>query len=130
MTNKAKRVANLEQRTFLVICSDGPDAPALRLEHLMPHANHMATNNEQYLVAGPISSDIAGPFAGSFFLIAADTEADARDLMSKDPYIKAGVFETITVQQVVPSCGRWLGGITWDSEEAAAIAREQASRID
>ena len=130
MTKRAKRVANFEQPAFLVVCNDGPDAPALRLEYLMRHADHMEANNDRYLIAGPISTDIAGPFEGSFFIIAADSEGDARALMDCDPYVASGVFETITVRQVVPSCGRWLGGITWDKEAAAEIASRQASKVD
>ena len=98
-------------------CLDGPDTEPKRLEHLEGHLIHIENNNEHYRVAGPMRQKPGGDIVGSFFLIAADSEADAWDMMQGDPYINSGMYASITVHQVVPACGEWMGGVIWDREE-------------
>ncbi len=116
MTQSALQVPKLDQATYMFTCMDGPDTGPLRLEHLEGHLVHIENNNEKYRVAGPMRKDSGGDIAGSFFLIAADSEAQAWDIMRGDPYIESGMYASITVHHIVPACGAWMGGVIWDRE--------------
>ena len=61
--------------------------------------------------------DNDGDILGSFFLVAADSEDEAWAIMKGDPYIESGMYASITVHQIVPACGDWMGGVIWDREE-------------
>ena len=43
----------------------------------------------------------------SFLVVEADSAADATRLMERDPYCKAGVWETMTVREFKASVGQW-----------------------
>ena len=120
MSERAKRVSKLETETYLFFCKDGEKTPPLREEHLFGHLDHIEANNQHYRVAGPMRDEASGKITGSFFLIAADSEEDAWAVMNGDPYIKSDMFESITVQHLVPACGEWLGGVIWDQNEIRA----------
>lgn len=120
MTVLAKQVDKLPTQTFLVICMDGPKTPSLRLKHLEGHLIHIETHNDRYRVAGPMRKEAQSDIIGSFFLIEAEDEQDARAMMSGDPYISSGMYETVTYTHIVPACGHWMGGVTWDRTEVMA----------
>ena len=119
MPEKAKRVAKLGQPTFMFTCMDGPKTAPLREKHLFGHLDHIEANNDRYRVAGPIQEK-TGKNIGSFFLVAADSEEEAWDLMRGDPYIASDMYETVSVQIFSPACGEWMGGVIWDQDEIRA----------
>jgi len=117
---KAKRVTKFEKATFMFTCLDGPKTKPLRDKHLFGHLNHIEANNAKYRIAGPMRREADGDIFGSFFLVEADTEKEAWDIMRGDPYIKSDMYETIRVNHFVPACGDLLGGIIWDQDEIRA----------
>ena len=117
MPETVKRVAKLSQNTFMFVCMDGPETKPLRTQHLFGHLDYIEANNEKYRVAGPMKDTPDGEIVGSFFLIAADTETAAWDIMKGDPYIASEMYAHVTVHHVDPACGNWIGGIIWDQEE-------------
>lgn len=117
---KAKRVAKFEKATFMFTCLDGPDTQPLRDKHLFGHLDHIEANNEKYRIAGPMRRQADGAIFGSFFLVEADSEDDAWEVMRDDPYISSDMYETITVNHFVPACGDLLGGVIWDQDEIRA----------
>lgn len=117
---KAKRVAKFDKQSFMFICLDGEKTPPLRTKHLFGHLDHIEAHNDKYRVAGPMRHSPGGEIFGSFFIVAADTEEEAWELMNGDPYISSDMYETITVSHFVPACGDLVGGIIWDQDEIRA----------
>lgn len=117
---KAKRVAKLQEQTFMFICTDGPETKGPREEFLFGHLDHIEANNEKYRVAGPMRDTPDGEIIGSFFLIAADSKEAAWDVMRDDPYISNEMYASIVVHHITPACGDWMGGVIWDQDEIRA----------
>lgn len=118
--SKADRVARLKKPTFMFTCLDGEKTPPLREKHLFGHLDHIEANNEHYRVAGPMRHSADGDIFGSFFLVEAETEEQAWDVMRGDPYISSDMYESVTVCHFAPACGQWLGGVIWDQDEIRA----------
>lgn len=105
----------------LILCQDGPDAPALRKEYLRAHLDYMATIAELISVAGPtIGSEqnfdlkqAPDRSTGNCFIYATDELKQARVLFENDPYVLAGVYQSYTVSKLTPAAGQWIGGISW-----------------
>jgi len=95
---------------FAVWCRDtrSGDPQGIRARELRPHLDYVATLGPRLLVAGPLQLAGAEPFDGSLFVYDVATEAEARELLTGDPYFKAGLYESITVSAFIPARGRWL----------------------
>ncbi|GAB5488734.1 MAG: hypothetical protein Pars2KO_23040 [Parasphingorhabdus sp.] len=117
--NKPAQVEKLQKGTFILVCLDGNNTEDLRRDHMFGHLDHIEKYNDLYRVAGPLKSD-DGEFYGSFFMVSADDEAEARSIIEGDPYVTCGLFETITVYPFIPACGEWMGGVTWDQDVVRA----------
>lgn len=120
MGETAKRVPKLKTGTFMFVCLDGPDTAPLREKHLFGHLDHIEANNHHYRVAGPMPNNDGPGLIGSFFLIAANSESEAWEIMRGDPYISSDMYASITVNEITPACGEWLGGVIWDQDEIRA----------
>lgn len=117
---KAKRIAKFEKQSFMFTCLDGAKTLPLRTKHLFGHLDHIEAHNERYRVAGPMRRTADGEIFGSFFIVEADTEEEAWDLMKGDPYIASDMYESVTVNHFIPACGALLGGVIWDQDEIRA----------
>ncbi len=117
MISQTKKVDKLDNETYMITCMDGPNTGALRLQHLEGHLIHIEKNNHKYRVAGPMRNDVGGEIVGSFFLIEANSEAEARAVLKGDPYLECGMYASMTVHQFSPACGTWMGGVIWDRDE-------------
>tara|TARA_X000001316_G_C917305_1_gene31527 strand:+ start:55 stop:453 length:399 start_codon:yes stop_codon:yes gene_type:complete len=115
-----KTVPRLDQPCFLVICRDGPDSAAPRVEHLKAHLDHVEKHWERYITAGPIRDPGEEALVGSIFLVLADSLEDAQTLMNGDPYLTCGMYESIEYKEFSNAIGRFMGGKTWESAEAVA----------
>lgn len=118
--NRAKRIPKFEKSTFMFTCLDGDNTPPLRQKHLFGHLDHIEANNDKYRIAGPMRNEANGEIFGSFFLVEAETENEAWEVMRGDPYISCGMYETVTVNHFIPACGNLLGGVIWDQDEIRA----------
>ena len=116
MTTPVQKVDKLATPTFMFTCMDGPETAPLRIKHLEGHLIYIENNNEKYRVAGPMRGTGDGEIVGSYFLIEAETEDQARAVMAGDPYMESGMYASVTVYEVVPACGVWMGGVIWDRE--------------
>jgi len=116
--SKAQRVKKFEKGTFMFTCIDGEKTRELRSKHLFAHLDHIETHNDKYRLAGPMKAN--NEFVGSFFLVEADSEEDAWEIMRGDPYISSDMYESVTVNPFIPACGKLLGGVTWDQDEIRA----------
>lgn len=118
--SKADRVARLKTPTFMFTCLDGEKTPPLREKHLFGHLDHIEANNKHYRIAGPMRHKADGPIYGSFFLVEAENEDQAWEIMRGDPYISSDMYESVTVNHFAPACGQWMGGVIWDQDEIRA----------
>jgi uncharacterized protein len=80
-----------------LICQDKPGALQIRVDN---RAAHLAYINESGIV------DLAGPFlntdgqmTGSLLVLNVDDMAQAQAWADSDPYAKAGLFASVTLQE-------------------------------
>ena len=110
-------VPRLSQTCFLVICRDGPQAPALRGAHLDGHLAHVEANWTRYITAGPVREPGGETLVGSVFLVLAESLAAAGELMDRDPYMTCGMYASVEYKELTNSIGLFLGGRIWESRE-------------
>ena len=111
-------VARYDSPLYLVICRDRPGSGAARAQNLDGHLRHVEINWQRYVLAGPLRQPGAQPLIGSYFLVRAADEADARALMAGDPYVSSGMYATMEVLEATASIGLYLGGKIWESADA------------
>ena len=74
---------------------DKPNSLAIRMENRPDHVAYLkATPAVQ--MAGPLLSD-AGEMCGSLIVLDVETMAEAEAFAAGDPYAKAGLFESVTL---------------------------------
>lgn len=103
---------------IIAICSDYTDGRATehRLAQLTPHLQYIESIMDKLAVAGPIKN-ADGKLAGSVLIYKVETEADARALLEGDPYYRVPIWQTVTLKQIVPVAGEWVGGKQWGTVE-------------
>jgi len=111
-------VARVPGRCFLIVCHDGPGAPALRVRDLEGHLAHVEAHWRRYVTAGPLRLPGQDDLVGSMFLVLADSEDDARTLMAGDPYFTNGQYARVDVWEQTLSIGLVPGGRIWESADA------------
>lgn len=80
----------------LLICKDRPGALQLRLDNRPAHLEYLAASGVVEL-AGPTLDEEGNP-NGSMIVLEVPDLAAARAWAAADPYAKAGLFESVTVQ--------------------------------
>ncbi len=82
---------------FALICLDNPGALQTRVT---TRAAHLAYIEQTGIVeqAGPFI-DAAGQMCGSLIILGADSRAKALAWAEADPYAKAGLFASVSVQE-------------------------------
>ena len=82
---------------YAVICKDRPEALQTRLD---TRAAHLAYIEETGIVrlAGPLL-DSAGGMAGSLIILEAPDLASAKAWSAGDPYLAAGLFDSVEVAE-------------------------------
>lgn len=118
MAEFAPTVDRVAERAFLVIALDGDDSSAPRDDALDGHLQFIEKNVARYLACGPMNEPGDPALVGSFFLVTAADERDAREFLSGDPYFASGMYASVTVREVTPAAGRWMGGVIWESADA------------
>lgn len=128
MAKHAPTVERMSEAVFLVIGYDADNSAAIRDAQLDAHLEYVERHCDDYLICGPIREPEHTELCGSYFLLTARDEKAARAMVSDDPYVKHGVYARIDVKAAVPSAGRWMGGVIWESAEAIRAA--QAAQSD
>lgn len=124
MAQFAPTVARIEGEVFLVLCFDGDGSAAVREQELDGHLSYVEQHCDDYLACGPLREPGESPLMGSFFLLVAENESAARELVGGDPYVRSGMYEEIRVLSATAAGGRFMGGVIWDSADAI---RDRAS---
>lgn len=83
-----------------MIGHDRPDSAALRKQHHETHVAHVKALNNQgrITLAGPVKDDGNDKSIGAVIVFEASDLAEARRIVNDDPYVRAGVFETLVIQ--------------------------------
>ncbi len=82
---------------FALICLDRPNALQTRVDNRAAHLEHIRASGvvEQ---AGPFI-DAAGQMCGSLIVLDVPSKADADAWAEADPYAKAGLFQSVMIQE-------------------------------
>ncbi len=118
MAEHAPTVPRVTERVFLVVANDGEGSDADRDRHLEGHLEYIEKHCDRYLTCGPILGPDKTTLTGSFFLVTAEDESDARAFLDGDPYLSSGMYAEVSVREVTVAGGRWMGGVIWESAEA------------
>lgn len=113
-------VERFDQPCFVLIAYDIDDkdeAARLRETHLDGHLAYTEAHWQKYLSAGPVREPGSPRLTASLFLVFADTQAEARAIISGDPYYQNGLYKDVTCLEHTPAIGRALGGKIWKSAD-------------
>ena len=82
---------------YALICLDKPEALQTRIENRPAHLEHLQSTRvvEQ---AGPFI-DAAGQMCGSLIVLNVGSKAEAEAWAAADPYAKAGLFQSVMIQE-------------------------------
>lgn len=80
-----------------LICIDKPGHLHVRQENRPAHLDHINTSGVVEM-AGPFLSD-SGEMVGSLVILNVDDLAAARDWAARDPYAKAGLFQSVDIRE-------------------------------
>jgi len=98
---------------YVLIAEDAPGSAVLRRELMQAHLDWVLTVMARVRVAGPLKTAPDGEPCMSLYIIEATSEADARDFIAADPYLRGGVWRQVTVRPFVAAAGSWVGGASW-----------------
>lgn len=80
-----------------LICIDKPNHLHIRQENRPAHLDHINSSGVVEM-AGPFLNE-AGEMTGSLVILNVDDLAAARDWAAKDPYAKAGLFQSVDIRE-------------------------------
>lgn len=79
-----------------VIAFDKPDSLELRQQTRPDHLAYVAEHPPA--VGGPLLAE-DGSMSGSLIIYEADSVADVEAIVANDPYVRAGLFESVTIRE-------------------------------
>lgn len=91
---------------FALICTDKPNASALRADVRSKHLAYIDANKARVKIAGPFTSENGATMLGSLIIVEAADMAAARAFAANDPYALAGLFAEVEIKP-----WRWLIGV-------------------
>jgi len=108
---------NMENRTLFTVayCVDKPGAEAAeeRQKYMQGHLDHVASLVDEILVAGPMFADDKKTVVGSILIYKTDDVATARKYLEGDPYFKANIWESVSINTFRGALGESVGGIAY-----------------
>ena len=82
---------------YIVHCFDKPDHLQVRMDNRPAHVEYLKSFGEKLHAAGP-TLDSGGNMNGSLVILDLETIEEAQSFAAGDPYAKAGLFESVTIQ--------------------------------
>ncbi len=113
-------VPKMAQGCYLVTCTDGPEAAALRIEHMVAHFAHIERHWTRFITAGPVRTPGSAAITGSAFLVLGDSLEEVQTLLAEDLYISCGMYTSVEYRELTNAAGLFIGGKIWDDGEAFA----------
>lgn len=83
---------------FVVRCVDKKDHLAVRQENRPTHVEYLKSQGAALFAAGPLL-DAAEQMCGSVVILDVADRAAAEAFAAGDPYAKAGLFESVTIDR-------------------------------
>ena len=83
---------------FAINCTDRADAAGVRTGTRPAHVEYLKSLGRNLVLGGPFLADDGATPIGSFLLVEAADKAAAEAIAARDPYAKAGLFASVTVQ--------------------------------
>ena len=81
---------------YHILCHDKPGSLQTRLDNREAHLDLMKALGDRLFAAGALL-DANNEMVGSVLIIDFDSDAAAKTFCKQDPYVKAGLFEQVTV---------------------------------
>jgi uncharacterized protein YciI len=82
---------------FSIYCVDKPGHLPLRLQHYAAHREHCATGL-RIVMSGPLVEDDGETMIGSLFVVEAKDRAEVEAYVARDPFKKAGLWESCAIR--------------------------------
>jgi uncharacterized protein YciI len=82
---------------FVLVCTDKPRCLELRLAVRPAHITYLETYKDKLVQAGPLLDPDGRP-CGSLLMIDVEDHAAAAGFAEADPYVKAGLFESVVIR--------------------------------
>lgn len=86
---------------FAVIGIDRPDSLSKRNAALPDHRAYLKSHDERMLLVGPLR-DKNGNSCGSLYVFEADSSGELQEWLSREPFFKAGVYDTLLIRRFDP----------------------------
>ena len=83
---------------FAITCTDRADATGVRAATRPAHVEYLTSLGKTLVLGGPFLADDGATPNGSLLLVEATDKAAAEAIAASDPYAKAGLFASVTVQ--------------------------------
>ena len=94
---------------FMIQCFDKEGALEVRKATRPAHLAYAASAGERLKFGGPMLSDEDEKMPiGSLLLLDAASETAAHLFAENDPYVKAGLFEKVTIKPLLSVLGDWV----------------------
>lgn len=90
---------------FVAMCLDKPNSATLRLATRADHLEFLRLHAHDIRICGPLLGEDGESMIGSLLILDVADKATAEQILSRDPYRKAGLFQTIEVH-----AWRWVVG--------------------
>lgn len=83
---------------FLIHGIDKANGDDIREAQRKKHAQYLALFKKNVICAGPTLADDGVSKTGTVIVVDMDDRAAAQSFLDNNPYFKAGLFETVTIQ--------------------------------
>lgn len=83
---------------FAITCLDKPGHLEVRLANRAAHLDYARPNADKMLAGGPLLADDGVTMVGSLILIELPDRAAAEAMMADDPYVRAGLFQSVEIR--------------------------------
>ena len=82
---------------FALVAHDRPNSVERRMAVRPEHLKHLESLGDKLLIAGPFLNDKEEGI-GSIMVIEAASLEEAKDLYGRDPFMREGLFEEVTIK--------------------------------
>ena len=83
---------------FMVQCLDKPESLALRQATRPAHLDYVKARIDHIVVAGALLADDNESMIGSGYVLSFDDRQQVEAFFADDPYVKAGLYQSITIK--------------------------------
>ncbi|MBF0250446.1 MAG: YciI family protein [Alphaproteobacteria bacterium] len=83
---------------FAFFCTDHPNRLDVRLANRPAHVDHLRSQGDKLLFAGPTLADDGETMNGSLVVLDLADRAEAEAFAANDPYARAGLFQSVVIR--------------------------------